>query len=82
MEIKVYSTPSCPWCKKLKDWLKSKKVAFQDIDVTESDTARDEMIEKSGQMGVPVIIIKNKDKEEVVVGFTEAKLDAAIKKMG
>ncbi len=81
MEIKVYSTPSCPWCKKLKDWLKTKKIAFQDIDVTESDTARDEMIEKSGQMGVPVTIIKNTDKEEVVVGFTEAKFEAAIKKM-
>ena len=81
MEIKVYSTPNCPWCKKLKDWLKSKKLAFQDIDVTESGTARDEMIEKSGQMGVPVILIKNTDKEEVVVGFTEAKLDAAIKKI-
>ncbi len=76
MEIKIYITPTCSWCKKLKEWLKSKKLAYQEIDVIESDKSRDELIEKSGQMAVPVTDIDG----TIVVGFNEAKLEEAIKK--
>jgi glutaredoxin 3 len=76
MEIKVYTTPTCPWCQKVKDWLKQKNVSFEEINVIESDSARDEMIQKSGQMGVPVIDVNG----EIVIGFNEAKLEEALKK--
>jgi len=76
MNIRVYSRPTCPWCKKLKDWLKKKKVEFEDIDLYETQNAkfRDELIEKTGQMGVPVIEIG----EKVIVGFNEKELQEAL----
>ena len=55
MTVKVYSTPLCPWCKKLKAWLAENKVEFEEIDVSNNEAAAHEMIEKSGQMGVPVV---------------------------
>ncbi|PIZ52095.1 NrdH-redoxin [Candidatus Woesearchaeota archaeon CG_4_10_14_0_2_um_filter_33_13] len=76
MEVQIYTTPVCPWCKKVKDWLKKKKVSFIEHDVSESDKARDDMIEKSGQMAVPVIDIDGK----IIVGFNEQKLEDALKK--
>ena len=92
MEINVYTIPTCSWCTKLKQWLKKKKVAFIEHDLTESDSARDEIIEKSAQMATPVTIVKffeekEEDgemvisliKENVVVGFDEKKLEKALK---
>tara|TARA_Y100000310_G_scaffold320949_1_gene377946 strand:+ start:599 stop:835 length:237 start_codon:yes stop_codon:yes gene_type:complete len=74
--ITVYSRPTCPWCKKLKDWLKKKKVEFEDIDLYETQNAkfRDVMIEKTGQMSVPVTQIG----EKIIVGFDEKKLQEAL----
>ena len=74
MDIKIYITPTCAWCKKLKEWLKKKKVAFQEIDIIESDSARDEVIQKSGQIAVPVIDIDG----QIIVGFDEEKLEKLI----
>ena len=65
MTVTVYSTPSCPWCKRLKEYLKEKKVSFKDFDVSTNDKARDEMVEKSNQMGVPVSDING----TIIVGF-------------
>ena len=76
MEIKLYMTPTCPWCKRLKEWLKKKKVGYQEIDVVENDREREEMIEKSGQMAVPVIDIDG----TIIVGFDEKKLEEKIGK--
>ena len=56
-DVKVYSTPACPWCKKTKEWLAQNKIAFENIDVSADRKAAEEMIEKSGQMGVPVVEI-------------------------
>jgi glutaredoxin-like YruB-family protein len=68
-EVKVYSTPTCPWCKKAKEFLKSEGINFEDIDVSSNQEKHQEMIEKSGQMGVPVIDVKG----TIIVGFdTEA----------
>ena len=50
----VYSTPTCPYCHLLKDFLKQNKIEVEDIDVSKSREKAEEMIEKSGQMGVPV----------------------------
>jgi len=78
MEVKVYSTEMCPWCVKAKEWLKEKKVKFTEVNVAEDEKGREEMIEKSGQMGVPVITVNNEGKEEVIVGFDQGRLKAAL----
>ncbi|MBU0953005.1 MAG: thioredoxin family protein [Nanoarchaeota archaeon] len=71
MDVKVYSTPTCPFCHQEKAWLSDHKVKFQDINVAVDQKAAEEMIEKSGQMGVPVTII---DGKTVIVGFDKARL--------
>lgn len=73
--IKVYSTPTCPWCVKAKNFLNEKGVEFEDIDVSASDEARNELVEKSGQMGVPVLDINGK----IIVGFNQATIEEALK---
>lgn len=67
----VYSTPTCPYCVKAKDYLREKGVEYTDIDVSQDRAAAMEMIEKSGQMGVPVIDIGG----EIVVGFQPKVFD-------
>lgn len=57
MAIKVYSTPTCPYCRVVKDFLKQNKIEFEDIDVAANTEAAREMVEKSGQMAVPVLDI-------------------------
>ncbi|MFH1787973.1 MAG: glutaredoxin domain-containing protein [Candidatus Altiarchaeota archaeon] len=73
-KVKVYSTPTCPWCKKLKDWLKEKGVEYEDIDVASNQGAAQEMIKKSGQMGVPQIEVGDK----VIVGFDPDAIQVAL----
>ena len=75
-DVKVYSTPTCPWCHKAKDFLKAKGVKFKDINVAEDQKAASEMVKKSGQMGVPVIEINGK----IIVGFDQEAIEKAIKK--
>jgi glutaredoxin-like YruB-family protein len=75
MIVKVYSTPTCPWCLKVKDFLKKNHVNFEDIDVSRDAKAAHEMVTKSGQMGVPVIDINGK----IIIGFDEQKLKQIIK---
>lgn len=77
MDIKVYTTPNCTWCKKLKEWLKKNKLSFQELDISENDNYRDEVIEKSGQMAVPMSDIDGK----VIVGFDEKALMEATGKV-
>ena len=67
--IKIYSTPTCPWCKRAKAYLDEKGIKQESIDVSSDDKAQKEMIDKSGQMGVPVIDIDGK----IVVGFDKEK---------
>ena len=74
-KITVYSTPTCPWCAKAKDYLKKKKIEFRDVDITEEDKDREEMIDKSGQMGVPVIDIDG----TIIVGFNPKEIEKALK---
>ena len=74
--VKVYSTNSCPWCVKAKNYLKSVGVSFEEVNVQEDMAARDEMINKSKQMGVPVLDIDG----TVIVGFDKNAIDKALNK--
>ncbi len=75
-KVVIYSTPTCPYCHSAKEFLTKNKIKFQDIDVSKDKKAANDMIEKSGQMGVPVIIVDNKT---VIVGFDKAALKKALK---
>ena len=70
-KISVYSTPTCPYCHQLKDYLQEKGLKFTDFDVAADSTKAQEMIDKSGQMGVPVVDIEGK----IIVGFDKAAID-------
>ncbi len=68
--VKVYSTPTCSFCIRLKKFLDDNGVNYENIDVTESDSALDQMQEVSGQMGVPVVDIEG----EIIVGFDKDRI--------
>ena len=70
----VYSTPTCPFCIRAKQFLKDNNVQFEDIDVSENHEKAQEMIKKSGQMGVPVLEIG----EKIIVGFDKDKIKEAL----
>ena len=69
--IKIYSTPTCPYCHMLKEYLDEKGFAYEDVNVAQDLAARKDMIEKSGQMGVPVSDIDG----EIVVGFAKDRVN-------
>ncbi len=69
-QVKVYSTPTCPYCKMAKSFLDANNIPYQDLNVAEDKVAREEMISKSGAMAVPVVEIDG----ETLVGFDEAWL--------
>lgn len=69
-DVKVYSTPTCPYCKKVKQFLSENNVQFEDIDVSTNQVAAQEMVNRSGQMGVPVLDING----QIVVGFDKGKI--------
>ncbi len=75
MVVKVYSTPICPYCQMTKEFLKNNNVKFEDIDVSKDQKAAQEMIEKSGQMGVPVIDVDGK----IIVGYNVTALKETLK---
>ena len=70
-KITVYSTPGCPYCIRLKDYLKQKGLDFTGIDVSADQAELDKMVSISGQMGVPVIDVDGK----IVVGFDKEKIE-------
>ncbi len=74
-KVIVYSTPTCPWCHRAKDYLKKNKVAFEDVNVAGNQERAEEMVKKSGQMGVPVIDISG----TIIVGFDESAIKKALK---
>lgn len=75
--IKIYTTPTCVYCKMAKEFFSKKGVQYEEYNVAEDEKARNEMFEKSHQMGVPVIEVDN----EIFVGFDRAGLEKAIEKM-
>lgn len=75
-KVTVYSTTWCGFCHQLKDWLKEKGVEYEDINIEEDQEKAKYVVEKTGQMGVPVTEIG----EEFIIGFDRAKIDAALAK--
>lgn len=74
MNVTVYSTPTCPYCDMAKKFLSDNNVEFTAHDVAEDQVKAEEMVQKSGQMGVPVIVVEKDGKEEVTVGFDQKKM--------
>lgn len=72
--VKIYSTPTCPYCIRAKQYLKENAVNFEDVDVSTNEEAAEEMIKISGQMGVPVIDIEG----ELIVGFDKERIKKAL----
>ncbi len=73
-EVVVYSTPNCSYCKMAKEFFHAQNVTFTEFDVSTDATKRDEMIEISGQLGVPVIRIGT----DVVVGFDKDQVSGLL----
>lgn len=73
--VKVFTTPACPYCYTLKEFLKENNINFEEIDVSQNEKARDEMIKKSGQMAAPVLDIDG----QIVVGFDKEKITKLLK---
>lgn len=69
-KVKIYTTPSCVYCKMAKEFFKSNNIEYEEKNVAVDAAARDEMIAKSGQMGVPVIDIDG----QLIIGFNEPRL--------
>jgi len=68
--VTIYTTPTCVYCKMVKTFFNEQNVAYDEKDVTRDDKAREEMVQKSGQLGVPVIEIDGK----IAVGFDKKRL--------
>lgn len=72
--VKVYSTPTCPYCVRAKQFLKDNNISFEDIDVSVRQDEAQEMVRKSGQMGVPVLDIDG----QIIVGFDKERIKKAL----
>ena len=73
--IKIYSTTHCPYCKMANDYFTKNSVAFEEYNVENDEKALEEMVKKSGQMGVPVLDINGK----IIVGYDESGIKKALK---
>jgi len=72
--VTIYSTPTCPYCKMAKEYMTENNVECKDVDVSTDQDAASEMVQKSGQMGVPVIDVDGK----IIVGFDKQELQSAL----
>ncbi len=70
-KVKVFSTPTCPYCFMVKAYLKEKNVAYEDVDVSVDQNEAIAMVQKSGQMGVPQLWIE----DDIVIGFNKPVID-------
>lgn len=72
--VKVYSTPACPYCVRAKRFLKDNNITFEEFDVSLDQTKAEEMVKKSGQMGVPVLDIEG----QIIIGFDQPRIKSAL----
>ena len=72
--VKIYSTPTCPYCIKTKQFLKDNNIEFENIDLSANPDKAQEMVDKSGQMGVPVLDIDG----EIILGFDKEAIQKAL----
>ncbi len=73
-KVKIYTTSTCPWCVKTKEFLKANNVKYEELNVGEDEKARNEMLEKSGQLGVPVTDVNG----TIIVGYDKEALKKAL----
>ena len=73
-KVVIYSTPTCHFCKMTKEFFKENNIEYTDYNVAEDSEKRQEMIEKSGQMGVPVVFVD----DDMLIGFDKEKLSNAL----
>lgn len=76
--VTIYTTQTCGYCKATKEFFKENNVEYNEVDVGADQEKAKEMIEKSGQMGVPVIVIGEGEEEQIIVGFDQNKLSEAL----
>ncbi len=69
-KVSIYTTPTCMYCRAAKEFFDENNVSYEEFNVAEDAQKRDEMIQRSGQMGVPVIFVDG----TMVIGFDQAKL--------
>lgn len=67
----VFTTPTCSWCRKTKQYLKEKRIPFKEVDVSKDTAAARDLVRRTGQTGVPVILINNRP----IVGFNKPLID-------
>ncbi len=75
-KVVIYSTPTCPICKRAKAYLDKKGITYKGVDVSASEEAAHEMIHRSGQMGVPVIFVD----DQMMIGFNRTKMEEMLAK--
>lgn len=75
MSVQVYTTPSCGYCRMVKSYFQERGVKFTEFDVSRDQRKAEEMVRKSGQMGVPVVDINGK----IIVGFDRDKIDRSLR---
>jgi len=73
--VKIYSTPTCPYCEMAKEYFKEHNISYEDYDVSNDENAQKEMLAKSHQMAVPVIDIDG----TIIIGFNRAEIDKILK---
>jgi len=73
-KVIVYSTPTCPWCIRVKQFLNDNNIPFENYDVSADQGKAEEMVQKTGQMGVPVLDIEG----EIITGFDKDKIKQAL----
>jgi glutaredoxin 3 len=76
MAVTIYTTPTCGYCRVAKDWFRQNHVPFTEYDVSADQRKAEEMVRKSGQMGVPVIDVHGR----VIVGFNRPEIERALKR--
>ena len=74
LKIRVFSTDTCPYCVALKSFLQEKNIKFEELNVAENMEAQKEMVEKTGQLGVPVINVDG----QIIIGFDKPKLSSLL----
>ena len=75
MKVKIYTSSTCHWCMKAKEFFKKNKVEYEELNCSENPSYRDEVVKKTGQRGVPVIEVGNK----IIIGYDEDELKEALK---
>ena len=73
-DVTIYTTPSCSWCQATKEYLRAREIDFEEVDVSADMHRAMEMVEKSGQQGVPVLDIDG----EITVGFDRPRIDSLL----